>query len=177
MVSRVAFSGENVDITAHAFQHTDMEKALRLYFSPSSPLYLTRFAGDTVAEVTEMMQERLDELDRSSALTVLGATEAAFRIDYLTRCYEKQKDDLSRAFREIHKEKGSKASLDRDIFDAWQVHEPAHKATISALKGAFNFRHWLAHGRYWDPKLGRKYDYITCYGLAAAALSTLPFVE
>jgi len=177
MANRVAFSGKNVDIAIHALHHIDMEKALRLYFSPDSPFYLTRFAGETPSAVTSMMHERLDELDRSSSLTVLGATEAVFRIDYLNRCYEKQKDDLSRAFREIHKEKGSHASLDNDIFEAWQTYEPTHKATISSLRSAFNFRHWLAHGRYWEPKFGRRYDYVTCYALAAGALATLPFAE
>ena len=35
------------------------------------------------------------------------------------------------------------------------------------LKGAFKFRHWLAHGRYWDPNLGRKkYDFQSLYALA-----------
>ena len=31
---------------------------------------------------------------------------------------------------------------------------------------AFKYRHWLAHGRYWEPKLGRIYDYYSLYDLA-----------
>lgn len=40
------------------------------------------------------------------------------------------------------------------------------KALLGELAGAFRYRHWLAHGRYWQPKLGRKYDYLSVFGLA-----------
>jgi hypothetical protein len=176
MGKRVTFSRKNVDITKYALHHIDLEQALRLYFSTSSPQYLARFTGQAPAAVGEEMQRRLDELDFSSALTVLGATEAVFRIDYLQRCYLKLRDNLSREFRAIHNQRGSRASLDEDIFQAWETHSPADVSVISALRGAFNFRHWLAHGRYWEPKLGRKYDYITVYGLAEAAFAKLPLI-
>ena len=29
---------------------------------------------------------------------------------------------------------------------------------ISEFRGALNLRDWLAHGRYWNPKLGRKHS-------------------
>jgi len=35
---------------------------------------------------------------------------------------------------------------------------------ISELRSVFKFRHWLAHGRFWQ--IGRKYDFQTLYLLA-----------
>lgn len=46
-----------------------------------------------------------------------------------------------------------------------EVH-PQYKGFISELITAFKYRHWLAHGRYWEPKLGRIYDYYSLYDLA-----------
>ena len=45
-------------------------------------------------------------------LTILSSLEASFRIDYLLRCYNKKKDKISRRFRDIHNDKGSRISLD-----------------------------------------------------------------
>lgn len=177
MASRVAFSDQNVDITAHALHHNDVEKALNLYFSPASPHYMQRFIGDSPSDVANELSRRLDELDLSSTFTVLGAVEASFRVDYLQRCYAKRKDPISRQFRQIYKKYGNKAYLDQHIFATWQELVPQSKDVIFTLRGAFRFRDWLAHGRYWRPKLGRRYDYLTVYTLAEAALTLVSDVS
>lgn len=46
---------------------------------------------------------------------------------------------------------------------------------VSDLKDAFKYRHWLAHGRYWEPKLGRKYDYFSVFTLAQTVFNSFPF--
>lgn len=40
---------------------------------------------------------------------------------------------------------------------------------IGDVKRAFKYRHWLAHGRYWTPKLGQGYNYAAVYGVANKA--------
>jgi hypothetical protein len=42
------------------------------------------------------------------------------------------------------------------------------------LKAAFLYRHWLAHGRYWKPKLGRVHDFDSLYLLAQTVMARLP---
>ena len=32
------------------------------------------------------------------------------------------------------------------------------KSGVSAYRSLLNLRHWLAHGRYWSPKLGRSHE-------------------
>lgn len=175
MVKRVTFSHRNVDIRDHAIHHNDVEASLKLYFSQSSPSFFTRFVGEQQSEIGKTLQARLAELDLTSTLTVLGAVEAAFRIDYLQRCEgHKRKDAISRAFRAVYKKKGVRASLEDEILEIWKIHEAGTAPLVAALRGAFKFRHWLAHGRYWEPKLGRKYDYFTVYSLALATLNRFP---
>jgi hypothetical protein len=67
-------------------------------------------------------------------------------------------------------------SFEEDILQGWRSYFPADKAVLSQLKGAFNYRHWFAHGRYYTPKLGQKYDFFLVYGLAQVIDQRLSFV-
>ena len=123
------------------------------------------------------MGERLDETDLDSSLTALAAVEAAFRIDYLQRCYRREKDPVSRAFRNIYKAKQHNASLENEIFEAWVDNSSGTRSIIGDLRSVFRFRHWLAHGRYWTPKLGRRYDFNDVFALADLTLRSFPFYD
>jgi hypothetical protein len=166
-------------ITAIAEYHNDVERSLRFYFSEASPAFGTRFIGLQLdAALTardELIADRLEETDQRSAFFILTSLEAAFRVDYKWRCQRRMKDDLSRAFREVHKSRKEKVSLDEDIFEAWRESFTGLRQLIGELRGAFRFRHWLAHGRYWEPNLGRKYDFNFVYSLADDVLNAFPF--
>src|SRR5271165_5480456 len=166
MASRVSFSGQHLGLPELAAHHQDLESSLTLYFSVSSPSYLVRFDAYATSEVSDELGERLGEVNLTSSLTVLASVEAAFRIDYLKRCYRKGKDPVSRAFRDIYKEKQQHASLEDEILEAWINNSSGARSIIGELRGAFRFRHWLAHGRYWIPKFGRRYDFNDVFALA-----------
>jgi hypothetical protein len=154
-----------------------LDWSLNLFFSSVSPHYRNRFAGYLAAEVRLELDDRLVELDRTTTMSLLAAVEAAFRIDYLQRCYQRKKDAVSRALLEIYQEKETKASLEDDILEAWKNNTIGSTKLIGDLRGAFKFRHWMAHGRYWTPKLGRKYDYTSVYSLASQALTSFPLIS
>ena len=86
---------------------------------------------------------------------------------------------MSREFREMHKKRDARVSLEEDILAAWLEHSNAlsvRPRLVSDLKTAFKYRHWLAHGRYWTPKLGRKHSYDSLFILARDILDTFPLV-
>jgi hypothetical protein len=155
--------------------HNDVVASLK-YFSKTSPSFIsTRYLGRSPSEV---LAARMEETDLRSAFFILTALEAAFRIDYLYWCQKKMKDDLSRSFRVIYKEREGNASLDEAIFETWKKKSSAPGPRVIAdLRGAFNFRHYLAHGRYWEPKLGRKYDFNFIYSLADDVLNAFPLLN
>jgi hypothetical protein len=95
----------------------------------------------------------------------------------LQRCYRRGKDPVSRALRNIYKSKKQQASLEDEIFSAWADNSSGSLSIIGELRGAFKFRHWLAHGRYWTPKLGRRYDFSDIFALADLTLRSFPFHE
>lgn len=175
MARRVGFSGLHPLLADIADHHQDLLASLRLYFNESSPEFTARFAGYIRSEVSTELSLRIDEIDMSSSLAVLTSLEATFRIDYLQRCYMKDKSPISRHFRGIYRRKRQRASLEDDIFAGWVSLEGRYRPLIGELRGAFRFRHWLAHGRYWTPKLGRRYDYSDVFTLGEETLETIPF--
>ena len=103
---RVSFSGEHLVLPRISQHHGDIEASVRDYFSLRNPTLGPRFAGYTPSEVQQEMASVLKENERSTCMTILASLEAAFRLDYLQRCYMKGKDTLSREFRHIHASKG-----------------------------------------------------------------------
>jgi hypothetical protein len=176
MANRVSFSGEQRGLPEIAAYHKDLESSLTLYFSAQSQIYSVRFVGYTAGEVIDELGERIAEADLTSSLTVLASVEAVFRVDYLQRCYRKEKDSLSRSFRLIYKAKQERASLKDEIFAAWVENYSGVRSIIGDLHSVFRFRDWLAHGRYWTPKLGRPYDFSDIFTLADQTLRSFPFL-
>jgi hypothetical protein len=173
MGSRVAFSSQHLSIDEIVSHHQDVELSLTHYFSHVSHQYTIHFERYS----KEKLRFRLSENDKSTIFTLLATVEAAFRIDYLQRSYQRKKDRLSKACRELHQQKGSHASLEEDILSAWKEHTSVPANLIGDLWSAFKYRHWLAHGRYWVPKLGQKYDYDSIYGLTEIVFKSFPFVS
>ncbi len=179
MPRRVTLTKRDVtidDIKVIATYHQDTETALRLFFSPANPHLPPRLMEESPSKLNAELEERLAETDLRSALAILFRLEAAFRVDFCRRCQEKKRDPVSRAFRDLKKTKGSKVRLDDDIFEIWRKEYPELSRLISELAGAFNFRHLHAHGNYWTPKLGRKYDYRSVYYLADSVLTNFKFI-
>lgn len=175
MGDRVLFSGQHLQLGQISIHHGDIEESLRIYFNPTSTQYPVRFAGYMTNEVQDELWLRLSENGQSSILTILSSLEAMFRVDYLQRCYLKKKDALSRAFRGLHKRQGSRVGLEDEILSAWRDNTSVSPSLIGDIRGAFKYRHWLAHGRYWVPKLGQKFDYDGVYLLAEEVCNTFPF--
>src|SRR3546814_476658 len=167
---KVSFSGLHRNLEDVALYYLDVRAALIDFFAGSSPELQLRYAG---AKLDDARDKALEELDATSCLGVLTSVEAAVRVDYLSRVYARKKDPLSLAIREIYKERENAARLEDDLLRAWRDSGVVGKALIGELIGAFKYRHWLAHGRYWSPKFGRIYDYVTVYGLAEEFLEAM----
>lgn len=170
MARTPAFSGESLSFEQVYKHHSDLEAALIEYYVAGKP----KFIGYTLSEVKIELETRKLELDRTSSFSCLSSIEAAIRMDYLKRCHGKRKDELSLKFRDLFRIKGESVSLEEDILEIWKQ-EAATKALASEIKAALKYRHWLAHGRYWVPKLGKKYDFTGIYNLTILIKSRFGF--
>lgn len=122
--------------------------------------------GLSLKELDDYFERLYKELENVTCLSLLSAVEAELRKDYLVRAYDKKKDTLSKKFRNIYKQKNQRASLEEDILEAWRETYPQLKGIIGTYKSALNYRNWLAHGRYWIPRLDRKYDVDIVYSIS-----------
>jgi hypothetical protein len=154
--------------------HRDTEISLRLYFSPSAPTFTERFAGEPLEEVRRRLTLRLEESDTRSAFTALTSLEARFRIDFDFRCRKRLKDPLSKYFHDVERTRDL-VRLDKDILEGWKRHTDVSGKDISALRDAFKFRNWFAHGRYY-PLKWPKYDFDYVYLIADSIISGFPFL-
>jgi len=154
--------------------HSDTEKSIRLYFSENNPEFTNIFSGYRISDVNLMLSDMVNETDMRSTLVLMARMEAAFRIDYKARSYNKYSDPLSIEMRKIWKKQKQRARLD-DILNIWGNTNPETKQIIGQLKSLFKFRHWLAHGRYWN--IGNEYDFQTVYAIVTSVLYNFPFYE
>ena len=118
-------------------------------------------------EVEQLKTAQLNEVENYTSFDVLASIEAMFTIDYYQRCENKLKDDLSREFRK--KYKINKRIDFNDILATWSNFNPNNRL-LNELKAIFQYRHWLAHGRYWRLKINvSKFDfqylYILCLSI------------
>ncbi len=163
MVRKVSFSEQEITLDAIANYHADVQAGLFEFFNGNSEKLEQRYS---IERRDKALDEALSELDLSSSMTVLAAVEALIRIDYLNRVYQKKRDRLSRGMRALHGEKANKARLEDDLIQLWRSETTVKKVLLDELIGAFKYRHWLAHGRYWSAKLGRKYSFESIFEIA-----------
>jgi hypothetical protein len=176
MPKQVTFAPRVVSILDIAAYHEDTDSSLRLFFTSSNPNFVLRFIGKSRSEIDAELADRLFETDLRSSLAILSRLEAAFRIDYEQRCEKKKHDAISKAFLALYRKHPVKVRLEEHIFKTWREKHPETGPLISQLKGAFKFRHWLAHGTFWEPKLAREYDYQWIYLLADNVFANFPLI-
>lgn len=126
----------------------------------------SKFIGLNTDELNDYFKDSEEELEHLVCFDLISATEAVLRSDFYTKIYNKDKSDIGRTFRRLEKDKGNKISLESDIIDNWKEIVAIRKTDFSNFLGLLNYRHWLAHGRYWTPKLGQEYTPSITYNIA-----------
>lgn len=149
--------------------------------SSGANLATSRYVGKTGDELDRDFKYQGAELAQLTMLGMLACTEAALRVDFIERVRNKQKDHVSRIFRKAYRKRGERIRLDEDILDVWREHgvSPVIKRAVAEFKGALNLRNWLAHGRYWRPKLGRAagYDPVDVFEICKFLLQAVDLMD
>jgi hypothetical protein len=180
-MSKVTFSGRHVSISYIWEWYQETEKALRAERKRILDALISHssieevFIGMTREDVYDYFDEHNRELDFLVCFDIISAAEAYLRLDYLSRVYKRLKDPVSREFRALYKEAGSRARLSEDILDAWLEEYPSCKSVIGQFRGVLHLRDWLAHGRYWVLKnIGQKYAPGNVFDIADQLFENLP---
>jgi len=170
------FSNQRQELIDIFLYYDSSKRSLNYYRKgiEESKVIDNNYIGYTRKELIASFQSHLVELEKNICLNILSAIEARFRVDYQIRVKGKYKDNTSKKFREIYKLKEYKAYLEQDILNTWKQENQNFKNIISEYIGTLKYRHLLAHGRYWTPKLGRNYDIATITLIANRIYANIP---
>ena len=153
-------------------------KAAKLNLANGAGIVDPELIGKTWEDIDGYFKVLHDEADKQASMFLIASAEAVIRIDFLNRVRNRLKDKVSLTFRKIEKKRRNQKSrnvrLDDDILDTWANNVLSAKKLVGDFKGALKFRHWLAHGRWWRPKLGQKYDPAGIYKLIVDIFEKLP---
>lgn len=144
-----------------------------IFDSDLNPNLENDFPGLSDDEREQMKNELLEELSLRSSFYLLAYIETLFRTDFALRLEtsnKKGRDVLTKAYRSIYNstKRIYTYSLVDVIFKNWKnyvVNKPNSKEMQDILRNLpqyFDFRNWMAHGRYWtlrDSNYARKYKY------------------
>ena len=116
-----------------------------------------RFAAYSKERFQSVFDDLTDELGRTACLNMLVATEAELRHDYENRSRRRNKSEIGTRMKRLFKEHEQRIRFEEQLLEAWKSEFPLEAGKFSKLKGAFKYRHWLAHGRGWDSPLDDQY--------------------
>ena len=117
---------------------------------------LKRF--ESIKDRQRQFAEAKDELSIEAGFMMLAYVESLFRMDFVARLENRKwKDPLSAHFRKNHKASSPfyRYPLD-DIFIGWRREggtcDDEMENILRRLPQYFDYRNWVAHGRYWSYK-------------------------
>lgn len=135
------------------------------------------YFGLTEAEIEDYFDQQIEELELLTMLGLISVTEGCLHRDFRARTSQRLKDKISKRFRRIQKKcnkKNRRIELEGHILPVWREHSDDRDKSraINGFCSLLPLRHWLAHGRHWNAKLGRDYDtqdvYVTCSSVLTA---------
>lgn len=157
----VSLSQENVSLAYVKEKYRVSMDSLNNFYQTTNP----RFFSYSMQEFEKEFTESRNELEKVFSLDLLSCVEASCRVDYFNRLGKKLKDPVSKAMRALKLSDPRKASLEDHILFIWQNTGSYRNSYMSEIKRAFKYRHWLAHGRYWVPRIGGIPDFSSLYSL------------
>ena len=140
-----------------------------------SPVRLTSdpFFGLTPVECEATLSGMRDELDDQVTLALVASFEASFQTDFAHRARKARlKDPVSRACRTLATKYRERVRFE-DILDVWKE-ATGQRQVFGHFAQLLNYRHWLAHGRYWVHKSGSDFDPGDAWEIGQRLIQQLP---
>lgn len=160
-VHSIKKSGKHLDIDYVCYKKANLDHSINLFYSAKNPNYNADFVGMNPDEINNTKEDMLRENDITHSLLILTTIEALIRLDADKKYCDKKKNGFSRQIKEIYdKTKGERIRLEEDLINTRMNEDSVSlRRSYNELKKCFKYSHWLAHGRYWDPKRITEVDF------------------
>ncbi len=140
----------------------------------SGALIPERYRDESLDELREQFALARKHLQYAAMLHLLTTTEALLHLAFRELSTRQTKPAIFRRFRKIERERGVRIRLVEDILNTWMDVYPETTRSIREFKGVVPLRDWLAHGRYWNPKIGRPvYEVRDVFDIASEMLNRM----
>lgn len=148
------FNEHNQSLESLENYYDEVKTAIDLKYSKDNPYYTGDFLSMTLDEVESERDKNYQELAREATMAILAFVESQFRTDFIIRCELKKCDKLSKHYRSTYNpvKRIYTYSYNDVVLDGWEEYRPETKNLLNELREANKYRHWLAHGRYWQFK-------------------------
>lgn len=148
--SAITLSPNPITIKVIANYYDGTRVAIEDYYNPDG--WNPVLVGKSKKEVKAMRDSLLRELSIECGMMLMSAVEAAFRTDFVLRCRKSKKKQIDRDFKKVLEGVSElyHVRIKEDLIDRWAIEYPTDKHNFSLLKDRFDYRNWIAHGRYWN---------------------------
>lgn len=148
--SSFQLSGNAITLNDVGDYYDKSRQAIEQYYDPSvvNPLLV----GLSPKAIKAMRDKLLRELSIECGMMLMSAVEAALRTDFVLRCRKSRKEQIDRDFKLVLERVKElyQIRIKEDLIDRWAKEYPTDKHSFSLLKNRFDYRNWVAHGRYWN---------------------------
>ena len=105
-------------------------------------------------EIQQLTENIASETDWHFSLALMASIEGLFHSQLKILLKRKRKDRVAKSLRQVFRDQKDQIEQDiymrfDDILDTWKKVDQTAAIAISKLKDMLQYRHWLAHGRYW----------------------------
>ncbi len=153
--------------------YRDQEKVLKhgrlLALNGSMPYFMHK----TPHEVEVYFSELQNELDFTAALNIFAAGEAAIMVDFAKRGKHGRGWPNNLIERCLRYQFGNGRPRLEDVIKEWMSILKQCYPCLNTLKECEKYRHWLAHGRYYERRDRKKYDPAMIYRFLRDALDCI----
>ncbi|QKJ31707.1 hypothetical protein HQ865_18690 [Mucilaginibacter mali] len=136
-----------------------------------------KFAGMSIDDVNIHFNNNEQELEHLTCLYLIASVEGFVMSDFKRRYKSREKTDVGSDFRNLVKAKRNlgdkkiRVSLEKEILQIWK--DRTAYTSFSEFIALLKYRHWLAHGRNWVPKLGRTFTFANSYKIAEELIDNI----
>lgn len=145
--SKFQFSNNPADIDAIKSYYDNVKSGLENLFDEKNPTN----TGKSLRVLNYEKNKALLELNIEGGFVLLSVVECVFRTDFICRCRKNRKEDIDKDFKVVLNgvDQLYKIDLRESILERWKEEFPGNVHDFSVMKERFDYRNWIAHGRYW----------------------------
>lgn len=148
--SKFILSNNVITLNDVVSYYDDSRAAIVSYYD--SAVLNPNLVGLSIRMVRTKRDKLLKELSIECGMMLMSAVEAAFRTDFVLRCRKSRKNQIDKDFKKVLESVKElyQVRIKEDLIDRWAEEYPGDKHLFSQLKHRFDYRNWIAHGRYWN---------------------------